>query len=1041
MSPEELAALLCGEGDERLSLQEFPAATAFYLAAFSCCAHTAVQRVNSMAHGLWERVVATLEAWCQGKAQIPKIQSRNLAVVSLSVGIAAIFLSTLIPNNVVASVYELEALLRRGCSEEVVRKCNLLLEGNPRGSMELLLLRALARVLSGTQVGKGILDYVQAFVLHQTEAAAYVCSRQREHLPQVVQAFSDHLSRRQEESPSCSSSEQWLGECYRFLAEVAPGHAWVCRARAAHLRKTGEFQECVAVCTKALEGLSAENLRGEDVLALLLERAAGYFFLGGCTQEMMQDLAAAFAADSAQAMKRFEELFSACDAEKIEEQARAALEGRFAAYREAVRARAELRGTCGTELLPPVIQTIQLLLHICPGSSRELRLLAAEQSTYHNTLLALRGFCSLHAQDHQGALQDFQRVIEHESPHPSSCIKALCGRGLIRISGGSNYLTALDYITACQLKLDETIFTIKSYVPWNQRGLLLKVLQEEGQMMLQKKRYPGGSSVSFQKKANRAAHIPNLEGVLDAPGVFQLASLLVELDSSDEASRILCADALYQMGRGEEAHEMLSLALSRNPQRAPVLARLALLQLKRGSVYDGNQLLRRLIRIGDSSCLLPVVDIFQDEDRKLLQSHCRWRALAILKGKQEAAAIREAIAHLSFAILAAGGYAEDCLLTRARCYGRLGQMKTAIFDFNAVLKEDPRNVQALSGRGFVHLALRQQKEAVQDLISALKVEAGAVIPAILSLKPEAQGLVTGWLLQHGRATLSELMATKDVPEETLRDLLTMAKALTKICRAAQHHIFYTDVLMANGRHQEALKHLHEAFGHCPAEDFARARLAVLQLQGRNVAGAAAPLSVLARRDEKDLAFLLNFVDTKKQQHLAQAAAQEGKVMMKGHDHQQALGYHSLAVLASRANPRYLRHRAACLMRMKKYEKALKDMDKVIQGHGCNSPKTQAGDHCCQGFLLLALAQEEAAVQHYMQALQLDEPLALGTITECPGRESLTKTFHKIAQYNFEKQRYEEAWKITDYGLKIDKSSELQKLKARLKREASSCSIH
>ncbi|NXN03453.1 TTC34 protein, partial [Sylvia borin] len=679
------------------------------------------------------------------------------------------------------------------------------------------------------------------------------------------------------------------------------------------------------------------------------------------------------------------------------------------------------------------------------------QLLAAEQGTYHNTLLALRGFCCLHAQDHPKALQDFQRVIEHDSPHPNSCIKALCGRGLIRISAGSNYLTALDYITACQLKLEETIFTIKSYVPWNQRGLLLKVLQEEGQMMLQKKRYPGGSSVSFQKKQTEAVHIPNLEGTLfcwlfffsrDAPGVFQLASLLVELDSSDEASRLLCADALYQMGRGEEAHRMLSLALSRNPQRAPVLARLALLQLKRGFVHDGNQLLKRLIRIGDSSCLLPILDIFQDEDRKLLQSHCRWRALAILKGKQEGAAIKEAIAHLSFAILAAGGYAQDCLLTRARCYGRLGQMKTAIFDFNAVLKEDPRNVQALSGRGFVHLALRQQKEAVQDLISALKVEAGAVVPAILSLKPEAQGLVTGWLLQHGRAALTKLVATKDLSgEETLRDLLTMAKALTKICRAAQHHIFYIDVLMANGRHQEALKHLQEALGHSPAEDFARARLAVLQLQSRNVAGAAAPLSVLARRDEKDLAFLLNFVDTKQQQHLAQAAAQEGKVLMNRHDHEQALGYLSLAVLASRDSPRYLRRRAACLTHLKKHDKALKDMAKVIQGHGSNSPKTQAGDHCCLGFLLLALAQEEAAVQHYMQALQLDEPLALGTITNCPGRESLTKTFHKIAQSNFEKQRYEEAWKITDCGLKIDKSSELQKLKARLKREASSCSIH
>ncbi|NWW14401.1 TTC34 protein, partial [Oreocharis arfaki] len=684
------------------------------------------------------------------------------------------------------------------------------------------------------------------------------------------------------------------------------------------------------------------------------------------------------------------------------------------------------------------------------------QLLAAEQNTYHNTLLALRGFCSLHAQDHSGALQDFQRVIEHDSPHPSSCIKALCGRGLIRISGGSNYLTALDYITACQLKLEETIFTIKSYVPWNQRGLLLKVLQEEGQMMLQKKRYPGGSSVSFQKKETGLCTFLTLQVFCfvfcfvllaffpsrDAPGVFQLASLLVELDSSDEASRILCADALYQMGRGEEAHKVLSLALSRNPQRAPVLARLALLQLKRGFVYDGNQLLKRVIRIGDSSCLLPILDIFQDEDRKLLQSHCRWRALAILQGKQEAAAIKEAIAHLSFAILAAGGYAEDCLLTRARCYGRLGQMKTAIFDFNAVLKEDPRNVQALSGRGFVHLALRQQKEAVQDLISALKVEAGAVIPAILSLKPEAQRLVTGWLLQHGRATLTELVATKDLPgEETLGDLLTMAKALTKICKAAQHHIFYTDVLMANGEHQEALRHLQEAFGHCPAEDFARARLAVLQLQSRNVAEAAAPLSNLARRDEKDLAFLLNFVDTKQQQHLAQAAAQEGKVLLKGRDYEKALGYHSLAVLASRDSPRYLRRRAACLMHLKKYERALKDMEKVIQGHGCSSPKTRAGDHCCQGFLLLALAEEEAAVQHYVEALQLDEPLALGTITDCPGRKALTKTFHKVAQNNFEKQRYEEAWKITDCGLKIDKSPELQRLRTRLRREASSCSIH
>ncbi|NXX92229.1 TTC34 protein, partial [Centropus bengalensis] len=668
-------------------------------------------------------------------------------------------------------------------------------------------------------------------------------------------------------------------------------------------------------------------------------------------------------------------------------------------------------------------------------------LLAAEQKTYYNTLLALRGFCLLHAHNHQEALQDFQKVIEHDSPHPNSCIKALCGRGLIRISGGTPYLTALDYITACQLKLDEAIFTVKSYVPWNQRGLLLKVLQEEGQKMLQKKRYPGGSSAHGQKKKQVCDLSLSFFPPRDAPGVYQLASLLVELDTSDETSRILRADALYQMGSVEEAHKVLSQALSESPQSSPILARLALLQLKKGFMYDGNQLLKKVIRIGDTSCLLPIMDIFKDEDRKLMQTHCHCRAVTILKDKREDADIKEAIAYLSFAIIASGGYATDCLLIRARCYGRLGQKKTAIFDFNAVLKEDSRNVQALSGRGFIYLSLKQQKEAVQDLISALKLEAGAVIPAILSLKHEARRLITQWLFQHGRTTLTELVATKDFSKEDLRDLLVIAKALIKICKDSQYHIFYTDVLIANGEYEDAVTHLREAFGHSLADDFAGARLAVLQLKRRNVPVAARWFSILARRDEGELGFLLNFVDAKQLQHLSQVAAQEGNTLMKDHHYEKALGYYTLAILTGKDNPRYLRRRAACLTHLKKYDKALDDMEKVIQKHGHNSLKTRVEDHCSRGRLLLAVAEEEAAVRQYIEALQLDESLALCSIMNGPGSETVTKTFHKVAQHNFDMQRYEEAWKITDYGLKIDQSTELKKLKTRLKREASSCSIH
>lgn len=74
--------------------------------------------------------------------------------------------------------------------------------------------------------------------------------------------------------------------------------------------------------------------------------------------------------------------------------------------------------------------------------------------------------------------------------------------------------------------------------------------------------------------------------------MYQLAVLLMELDRDDEASSLLGADALYRLGRLEDAHKALLLALSRRPQAAPVLVRLALLQLRRGFFYDANQVRR-----------------------------------------------------------------------------------------------------------------------------------------------------------------------------------------------------------------------------------------------------------------------------------------------------------------------------------------------------------------------------------------------------------------------------------------------------------------
>lgn len=63
---------------------------------------------------------------------------------------------------------------------------------------------------------------------------------------------------------------------------------------------------------------------------------------------------------------------------------------------------------------------------------------------------------------------------------------ALCGRGLPQVLASSAFLGTLDYVTACGLRPEEALLATKAFVLWNQRGLLLILLWEEGRRMLQR---------------------------------------------------------------------------------------------------------------------------------------------------------------------------------------------------------------------------------------------------------------------------------------------------------------------------------------------------------------------------------------------------------------------------------------------------------------------------------------------------------------------------------------------------------------------------
>ncbi|PNI31429.1 TTC34 isoform 1 [Pan troglodytes] len=1073
MSAQELVACLCREGEQHLALGELPLATAFYLAAFSCHAPSALQSVRTaLAQARGAAVVATLESWCRGDSQIPTIHWDGMAVVSLTGSLASAFLGALCPDHPAAILHLLAGLLARGRHEEVVQRCSALLDSHTQQVLELRLTRALAWVLSGVQAADGVAAYLQAFASSADRTVAFIRTHQRPYLPTLLSALQDYLSGHPEAGHSAGQQETG-GQ--RLLVALDPRGTRSDTLSPEALLHSGRYEDCLAACSRALEAHpTGSGPQGERRAALLVTRAASAFFLDGRAQDVFWNLQEAFRESPSGARRQFQAVFSVQDQERVRAQAQEAADVGFARFQEAVRNHPELREDAGRELLAPVTRALRVLLRLAPAGARPAlgarlaeclllagdaagaramceRLLrparpedpAGDRAGDRAPLLALRGFCALHAGDSRRALEDFQTVVEQGAPHPGGCVRALCGRGLLRVLAGSAFLGTLDYVTACRLRPEEALLAAKAYVPWNQRGLLLVVLREEARGMLQRSPRAGPSRAQGRREAAETGCPTTQEGV--TCGVHQLATLLMELDSEDEASRLLAADALYRLGRLEETHKALLVALSRRPQAAPVLARLALLQLRRGFFYDANQLVKKLVQSGDTACLQPTLDVFCHEDRQLLQGHCHARALAILRARPGGADGRvhtkEAIAYLSLAIFAAGSQASESLLARARCYGFLGQKKTAMFDFNTVLRAEPGNVQALCGRALVHLALDQLQEAVDDTVSALKLGPGTVVPELRSLKPEAQALITQGLYSHCRALLSQLPDTgAPLEDKDTQGLLAVGEALIKIDSGQPHwHLLLADILMARGSYEEAGTHLEKALHPASTSEAARARLGLLRLKKGDVPGAARDLQSLAEVDAPDLSCLLHLLEASERQSLAQAAAQEAGTLLDAGQPRQALGYCSLSVLAGGSSACHLRLRATCLAELQEFGRALRDLDHVLQeALGDGDLPRRAEDFCRQGRLLLSLGDEAAAAGAFAQALKLAPTLAQNSLCKQPGRAPTARMFLLRGQCCLEEQRHAEAWTAVESGLLVDPDHRgLKRLKARIRREASS----
>ncbi|XP_057219213.1 tetratricopeptide repeat protein 34 isoform X2 [Triplophysa rosa] len=1086
------AAKLCREGDKILFSGDPGKAAALYTHAFRNHAGSAVAHMRGLDPCRLEEVISMLEAWLD-------VVSPN-SIEGLSKGLVAVFLSTLCPNNISASVFKMESVLQGAGhgSDEIFARCSTLLEGKqmarPGGQTRLVLelTRALACLLSDLQNPEGPQLYLQAFHGNKSETIRLVKERQKQHVPVIIKAFYQQMSQKycifSDKHQLLSSLESEHIDPYEaveFLLAVSPDDIQIRELQAAVLFSSERFAESVDALTLALQldepqtktntcnGYLEHPMSPEKRACLMVGRAAAHFSAGGRADEVCKDLSDAFGLHPATARQQFQSLFSDSDIGlaaciRLRQQA----EKGVSEFREAVLTRPDLRLTKGVELLDPVIAQLRTLCHLeSAGGGRELRVRLADcllmrgehrealsissqlaaaaptQQSYQNTVQVLRGFSHLFTDDQKSALEDFQAVIEHNAPHPPSCVRALCGRGILRMMGGSHYLTALDYITASRLQLQDTALTVRCLVPWNYRGLLCTVLLEQGRAMLEGTGEQEADTDPRTQQEQEHEHNNNNRRI--AVGVHALALLLTELQPGADGPQILTADALYQLGRVEEAYRLL-LNIERTAPRPPVLARLAILQLHRGFLYDAYQLLKKLIHSGDTSCLRPLLSVTSTQDRALLENHCHTASKRILCGQQAETAIREAVAYLSIAIMASGGGAVDSLLERARCYALLGQWKTAIFDYTTILKEHPDRVQALCGRGFTYLMLNQQKECTQDILVALQSDAEEVTRSMLSLKDKARKLIREWLGQHCRSILAESLLANPVPcrEEHLREAFLIGGALMNTdCREPRWHLLYIDTLLAQGEVNAAGAHLKQVFGQEPRDATAKARWGVVKAWHQNYTLAANYLSEVAEKEPATLDFLIGLMQMSQRKRVAQVASQQASSVSQSGQWEHAL---ALLTLAGRAvndkKLRYLRQRAACLAHLGLHERAVSDLNKVIEGHSYDNGEEhliRTEDLCRRGRSLLLCSREESGLQDFSQALDLHEQQALLCVEAGPGRQRLAELFLRFALQHFGEQQLDKAWLLTENGLKVESDhAELRRLKARIKREVSGpCTVH
>ncbi|XP_039251271.2 uncharacterized protein LOC120328794 isoform X3 [Styela clava] len=276
------------------------------------------------------------------------------------------------------------------------------------------------------------------------------------------------------------------------------------------------------------------------------------------------------------------------------------------------------------------------------------------------------------------------------------------------------------------------------------------------------------------------------------------------------------------------------------------------------------------------------------------------------------------------------------------------------------------------------------------------------------------------------------------------ELLNKAQLLGKLLITldganASWHGMYADILIVKGEFDDALRHLQIVLQITPSDITAIARAGLINVKQNRYRPACALLSVLVEIDKNGLAYVLRALDRSRQRRLAEEALSIANSLSANENYSKAIDYYGLSLYASgdkRAEK--LRMRAKCFTKIREIRHAIEDITTVIKE---SSRNIKAGDYCTRAHIYLLDNKEREACLDYMKALKIDRDEACLQIHSRPGRSALARVFYRQALDEYGHHHYQDSYDLCENGLLIeDNNIDLRKLRARSKREISSCTI-